>query len=157
MKEFPPLEEYFDPQGQRHVPKVHNPTTIEADGTKKNTTQTKAVLNWQTDNLLSQNRVLSKIEKNVDAVQTSLSTKTLSLRQVIQQCQSWIDSLHYELCSMISSQNYIKTIFLDKEAEMIDLKNQITFLIETRTRQQEQHKPLLQPSSFLDWTYFTPQ
>ena len=33
-KEFPPFEEYFDSQGQRHVPKVQNPTTIEANGTK---------------------------------------------------------------------------------------------------------------------------
>ena len=37
-KEFPPLEEYSDSHGQRHVPKVHNQTIIEADGIKKKTT-----------------------------------------------------------------------------------------------------------------------
>ena len=76
-KEFPPLEEYSDSQGQ-------NPTTIEADGTKKKITQVEAILNWHTNNLLSQNKALSRIEKKVNVIETSLNTETLSLRQVIQ-------------------------------------------------------------------------
>ena len=83
-KEFSPIEEYSDSQGQRHVPKVQNSTTIEADGTKKKIIQAEAVLNWQIDNLLSQNKVRRRIEKKVDPVQTSLSIETPSLRQVIQ-------------------------------------------------------------------------
>ena len=58
---------------------------------------------------------------------------------------------------MIASQNYIKSVFLDKEVEMRDLKNQMTFLTEKWSSQQEQHKPLLQTTAFPDWTKFTPQ
>ena len=59
--EFPPLEEYSYSRAQKHIPKAQGSTVVEPYGTKKKISQAEAILNWQTDNMLSQNRVLGRI------------------------------------------------------------------------------------------------
>ena len=62
---FPPLENFDHPQtNTKHVWKIKNPVGTNYDGTKKQVSSAEAALNWQAENAVAQNKVLSKILDN---------------------------------------------------------------------------------------------
>ena len=75
---FPPLESFdHPPTNTKHVWKIKNPVGNNPDGTKKQASSTVAALNWQPENAMTQNHVLSKIldnqQKMVEAVTHTFS------------------------------------------------------------------------------------
>ena len=62
---FPPLESFDHPQtNTKHIWKIKNPVGTNPDGTKKQVSFAEAALNWQAENAVAQNKVLSKILDN---------------------------------------------------------------------------------------------
>ena len=62
---FPPLESFDHPQtNTKHIWKIKNPVGTNLDGTKKQVSSAEATLNWQAENVVAQNKVLSKILDN---------------------------------------------------------------------------------------------
>ena len=62
---FPPLENVDHPQtNTKHVWKIKNPVETNSDSTKKQVSSAEAALNWQVENAVAQNKVLSKILDN---------------------------------------------------------------------------------------------
>ncbi|GMN43201.1 hypothetical protein TIFTF001_012402 [Ficus carica] len=58
-EEFPPLQPATTNDGiETRQPKVLNSRTVEPDGTFKRVAPAEAVLNWQSENLIAQNKVL---------------------------------------------------------------------------------------------------
>ncbi|KAJ7000906.1 hypothetical protein NC653_011381 [Populus alba x Populus x berolinensis] len=64
--DFPALQEQVKDR-VRTLPQVHNPQGVDADG-RQQVTQAKAVLNWQSQNAITQNYVLHRLESKVDLV-----------------------------------------------------------------------------------------
>ena len=63
-KEFPPLVLKVD-TNYTSQPFIKNPTTVDVKGRPKRVTPAKAVLNWQTINASTPNKVLKKVEARV--------------------------------------------------------------------------------------------
>ena len=62
---FPPLESFDHPQtNTKHVWKIKNLVGTNSDGTKKQVSSAEVALNWQAENAVAQNKVLSKILDN---------------------------------------------------------------------------------------------
>ena len=62
---FPPLESFDHPQtNTKHIWKIKNPVGTNPDGTKKQVSSAEVALNWQAENVVAQNKVLSKILDN---------------------------------------------------------------------------------------------
>ena len=76
---FPPLESFDHPQtNTKHVWKIKNHVGTNPDGTKKQVSSAEAALNWQAENAVAQNKVLSKIldnqQKMAEAVNHTFSS-----------------------------------------------------------------------------------
>ena len=62
---FPPLEIFDHSQTKiKHVWKIKNHVGTNPDGTKKQVSSAEVTLNWQAENAMAQNQVLSKILDN---------------------------------------------------------------------------------------------
>ncbi|KAL6970521.1 hypothetical protein U1Q18_030220 [Sarracenia purpurea var. burkii] len=76
---FPPPK--FENNGDKtiHAHKILNPTAKNADDTTKSISSIEATLNWKSENVLSQNKVLQRIE----AFQAMLNKMVTFLEQLI--------------------------------------------------------------------------
>ncbi|GMN19077.1 hypothetical protein TIFTF001_049887 [Ficus carica] len=66
--------------GSTQQPKVLNLRTVEPDGTTKKLSPAKAVLNWQLENLITQNKVLQKIDNKISLVESKIDQS--NIRQI---------------------------------------------------------------------------
>ena len=76
---FPLLESFDHPlTNTKHVWKIKNPVGTNSDGTKKQVSSAEVALNWQAENVVAQNKVLSKIldnqQKMAEAVNHTFSS-----------------------------------------------------------------------------------
>ena len=118
--DFPPLKKYetSDENGtSSQQPKILNPTIKDADGTPKKISPAEEVLNWQSENLIAQNKILKKIDKRTKVLQTSHEALVERLSAKIQQIRD-------ELMEIIRTNTVPMTVFLQKEDELKNLKNQ---------------------------------
>ena len=73
-QDFPPLRKYdtTDDKGtSSHQPKILNPPVKDADGTPRKVSPAEEVLNWQSENLITQNKILKQIDKRTKVLQSS--------------------------------------------------------------------------------------
>ena len=73
-EEFPELTSFADKIGTiSHQPNVSNPTAREANGFTKKNSPAEAVPNWQTENMVAQNRALKRIDHKLTQVDSKVS------------------------------------------------------------------------------------
>ncbi|PKI42158.1 hypothetical protein CRG98_037454 [Punica granatum] len=73
-EQFPQLGQLIDGDGRHtHAFKVPNPTDRDERGNPNSVTKGEAILNWQSENAISQNRVLSSIGTSMDALTSKVS------------------------------------------------------------------------------------
>ncbi|GMN64947.1 hypothetical protein TIFTF001_034014 [Ficus carica] len=117
-EDFPPLQPATTNDGiETRQPKVLNSRTVETDGTFKRVAPAEAVLNWQSENLIAQNKVLQKINHKLSQIQM----------------------LHHELRSLAMTSSFSSRLFAEKEAEMKSLQTQLTAL------QKQAHRGFTEP------------
>ncbi|GMN70487.1 hypothetical protein TIFTF001_039528 [Ficus carica] len=75
-EEFPPLQTTTK-DGSTQQPNVLNPRTVEPDGTTKKLSSTEAVLNWQSENLIAQNKVPQKIDNKISQVESKIDKSNI--------------------------------------------------------------------------------
>ena len=140
-EEFPELTSFADKTGTTsHQPKVPNPTTREADGSTKKVSPAEAVLNWQTENMVAQNKALKRIDHKLTQVDTKVSQmdqSLINLKNVITKLNERIQLTHETLMSYIRDRSTPQSLFLAKEAEMKSLKNQLASL-QSQLQQRQQ-------------------
>ncbi|KAF4375467.1 hypothetical protein F8388_024126 [Cannabis sativa] len=125
---FPLPCSFMDETGKiTHQPKVLNLNIREADGTLKKITPAEAALNWQTDNMLAQNKTLQQIDEKLSTV----THKVIKINEVFSKFDTVmtrlvykISQVHEELLQMVKSKQVPQEIFLAKEAELKGLKSQ---------------------------------
>ncbi|GMN61755.1 hypothetical protein TIFTF001_030839 [Ficus carica] len=132
-------------------PKVLNSRTVEPDGTSKRVTPAEAVLNWQTENLIAQNKVLQKINHKLSQVDSKIDQSNIGLirsQTILERLESQIQMLHQELRSLAMTSSFSSRLFAEKEAEMESLQTQLTAL------QKQAHRGFTEPSE-VPWRYTT--
>ena len=117
-EEFPKLISFTDKiWTTSHQPKVPNPTTREADGSTKKVSPAETVLNWQTENIVAQNKALKRIDHMLTHVDTKVSQmdqSLINLKNVITKLNEWIQLTHETLMSYIRDRSTPKSLFLAK-------------------------------------------
>lgn len=97
-EEFPPMEDFELPhQNTRHAWKIKTPAGKNQDGSPKRVSPAEATLNWQSENAIKQNAMLSKLLDGQTRLQQSVHTQMHSLTDLIQDCRSKIEKLKEEL------------------------------------------------------------
>ncbi|OWM83902.1 hypothetical protein CDL15_Pgr004333 [Punica granatum] len=72
-EQFPQLGNFTDGEGRHtHAFKVPNPTDRDERGNPESVTTGEAILNWQSENVVSQNRVISSVGTKVNSLTTTL-------------------------------------------------------------------------------------
>ena len=87
-QDFPPLRKYDttnDKGTSSHQPKIFNPPIKDADGTPRKVSPAEEVLNWQSENLIAQNKILKRINKKTKVLQSSQDVLITRLTVKIQQ------------------------------------------------------------------------
>nr|VDC60907.1 unnamed protein product [Brassica rapa] len=79
-KDFPPQEEFLK-NNVAHWPKILSQTVDSS--VPSQLSQTEKVLNWQTENSLAQNQLLSTINHKVDQLAEEYNSRLLSLQKSI--------------------------------------------------------------------------
>ncbi|GJS28656.1 putative zinc finger, CCHC-type containing protein [Tanacetum coccineum] len=138
-QEFPALTafEHLDSR-TKHDWKIKNPTTIGPTGQANTISPAEATLNWQSENVVAQNKVLVKILSQQGMITNSqeyLSSRVRSLESIINELRFKIQELHREIIQIIqtSPTTQPSSSISQKEAEMKNLKNQLQDL-------ERQHK-----------------
>ncbi|GMN28397.1 hypothetical protein TIFTF001_047885, partial [Ficus carica] len=131
-EDFPPLQPATTSDGiETRQPKVLNSRTVEPDGTIKRVTPAEAVLNWQSENLIAQNKVLRKIDHKLSQVDSKIDQSNSALMRsqtILERLESQIQMLHRELQSLAMTSSFSSRLFAEKEAEMKSLQTQLTAL-----------------------------
>ena len=90
-EDFPSLEDFENTQQRtKHVWKVKTPTATDAQGQPKLVSPAEATLNWQSENDVAQNQVMSNIARSQSRFETHVST----LDANIQELKGKIQELH---------------------------------------------------------------
>ncbi|KAL4628338.1 hypothetical protein ACB092_05G230500 [Castanea dentata] len=101
---FPPLESFDHPQANvKHVWKIKNPIGTTPDGSKKQVSSAEAALNWQAENAVAQNQVLSKILDNQQKLTEAVSHTFSSSNSLIEDLKKKIQSIEQELEIIVST------------------------------------------------------
>ncbi|OWM85509.1 hypothetical protein CDL15_Pgr019133 [Punica granatum] len=113
-----------------HVFKVPNPTDRDERGSPKSVTRGEAVLNWQSENAVSQNRVLSSIGTKVDTLTAKVSQLDGKVDKHHQEIQSLLRTLQKRLKEIQNTPavSYFQIDLDRKEEKIRKLKNQIAIL-----------------------------
>ena len=82
--DFLALERKSNPTTQTHTKPFIQPTEVQSDGKLKPLTQVEEVLNWQTENSLAQNSLLTKINQKVDSLMTVVEQRLGILSKKLQ-------------------------------------------------------------------------
>ncbi|GMN67565.1 hypothetical protein TIFTF001_036628, partial [Ficus carica] len=131
-EDFPPLQPATTSDGiETRQPKVLNSRTVEPDGTFKRVAPAEAILNWQSENLIAQNKVLRKIDHKLSQVDSKIDQSNIGLirsQTILERLESQIQMLHRELQSLAMTSSFSSRLFAEKEAEMKSLQTQLTAL-----------------------------
>ncbi|KAL4649979.1 hypothetical protein ACB092_01G052900 [Castanea dentata] len=101
---FPPFESFDHPQANvKHVWKIKNPVGTNPDGSKKQVSSAEAALNWQAENAVAQNQVLSKILDNQQKLTKAVSHTFSSSNSLIEDLKKKIQSVEQELETIVST------------------------------------------------------
>lgn len=124
---FPTLEEFELPQqNTKHSWKIKTPARKNPDGTSKRIFPAEASLNWQAENAVKQNQILTKILENQTSLQTAVTKQLNSLDSLIQDLRTQIAKLKSELSHIARTvKDYYQALELirAKEAEKKNLEN----------------------------------
>ncbi|GKD82594.1 hypothetical protein Tco_1349433, partial [Tanacetum coccineum] len=135
-QEFPALTAFEDLDSRtKHDWKIKNPTTIGPTGHANTISPDEATLNWQSENVVAQNKVLVKILSQQSMITNSqeyLSSRVRPLESIINELRFKIQELHREIIRTSPTTQPSSSIS-QKEAEMKNLKNQLQDL-------ERQHK-----------------
>nr|QJS95220.1 polyprotein [Petunia vein clearing virus] len=141
---FPPLSS-FSKDGADHTPKIPKRNVVLPSGAKDPTGDLEATVNWQTENALAQNRMLTTIDRTlketvtkVDRV-TDQSSKNQGLIRVLEQ---QLQDLNKRICPPGTS---LFHFFDQQKSEMASLKEQIRLLKE-QPQKNETDTPSYQSS-----------
>ena len=101
---FPPLESFDHPQtNTKHIWKIKNPVGTNQDGTKKQVSSAEAALNWQAENAVAQNKVLSKILDNQQKMAEVVTHTFSALNALVQDLKKKIKTIEQELATITST------------------------------------------------------
>ena len=101
---FPPLESFDHPQtNTKHVWKIKNSVGNNPDGIKKQVSYTEAALNWQAENAVAQNHVLSKILDNQQKMAETVAHTLSSSNSLIKDLKKKIKAVEQELATIAST------------------------------------------------------
>ena len=101
---FPPLESFDHPQtNTKHVWKIKNLVGNNPDGTKKQVSSVEAALNWQAENAVAQNRVLSKILDNQQKMAEAVTHTFSSSNSLIEDLKKKIKAIEQKLATIAST------------------------------------------------------
>ncbi|KAL4582307.1 hypothetical protein LXL04_006854 [Taraxacum kok-saghyz] len=132
--DFPPLSSFENPQQRtKHDWKIKNPTTLTSTGSPTSISHAEATLNWQSENVVAQNRVLSQILSQQSLISKSHETifsKVKTLEDLITEIRLKLNRLHNDLLQTAKDSTFTQesTVLSQKEAEMMTLKNQLVEL-----------------------------
>lgn len=90
-EQFPPLEDFELPQqNTKHTWKIKTPAGKNLDGSQKRVSPAEAALNWQAENAVKQNAMLSKILDSQTKTHVAVTKQLTSLTELIQDCKAKI-------------------------------------------------------------------
>nr|VDC67734.1 unnamed protein product [Brassica rapa] len=121
-KDFPPQEEFLK-NNVAYCPKILS-QTMDSSGPSM-LSQAEKVLNWQTENSLAQNQLLSTINHKVDQLAEEYNSRLISLQKSITDIHGRLGNLHQEMMTMAKQMMANTTQFRNKEAETTSLKYQL--------------------------------
>ena len=128
---FPPLESFDHPQtNTKHVWKIKNPVGTNSDGTKKQVSSAEAALNWQVENAVAQNKVLSKILDNQQRMAETVTHTFSSSNSLIEDLKTKIKAVEQELAIIASTVKDLSISFpFIGQKEKYALKNLIDLML----------------------------
>ena len=101
---FPPLESFDHPQtNTKHVWKIKNSVGTNLDGTKKQVSSAEVALNWQVENAIAQNKILSKILDNQQRMAEAFTHTFSSSNSLIEDLKKKIKVAEQELAIIVST------------------------------------------------------
>ncbi|OWM70526.1 hypothetical protein CDL15_Pgr012002 [Punica granatum] len=134
-EQFLQLGQFTDGDGRHtHTFKVPNPTSRDEQGRPRSVTSGEAVLNRQSENVVSQNRALSSIGTKVDSLTAKVNQLDSKVDRHHQQTQSLLRTLQKRFKEIQDTPpvSYFQIDLDRKEEEIRKLKNQIAILSGTR-------------------------
>ena len=143
--EFPPQEDFLK-NNISHCPKILS-QAVDSSGPNQ-LSQAEKVLNWQTENSLAQNQLLSIINHKVDQLAEGYNSRLLSLQNSITEIHGRLSSLHQEMMTMAKHMMANTTQFHNKKVEMTSLKSQLRDLkkcLESMIHNQQQTNTYFDP------------
>ncbi|KAI5429496.1 hypothetical protein KIW84_034183 [Lathyrus oleraceus] len=154
-RQFPSLERKMDPiTGRTSKPFIH-PSEVQPDGKLKPLTQAEEVLNWQSENMVSQNEILQSLDKRVDKIAEKIDETDDNLKVLSQKMQkhyrslkAQVSQLDRDLRQMLEERTFGKT-FDQKEREIRNLQGQVKE-IDDFLRASHERKPKPVENSFFD-------
>ncbi|KAF3592545.1 hypothetical protein DY000_02022617 [Brassica cretica] len=111
--EFPPQEDFLK-NNISHCPKILS-QAVDSFGPNQ-LSQAEKVLNWQTENSLAQNQLLSIINHKVDQLAEGYNSRLLSLQNSITEIHGRLSSLHQEMMTMAKHMMANTTQFRNKKS-----------------------------------------
>lgn len=119
-EDFPPQEDFIR-NNIAHRPKILS-KTVNSSGPDQ-LSQAEKVLNWQTENSLAQNQLLSTINHKVDQLAEGCNIRLHILQSSITEIHGRLNNLHQELMSIAKNMRVDTTQFRNNGAETSSLKN----------------------------------
>ena len=152
--DFPPLESFEHPQtNTKHIWKIKNPIGTNPDGTIRHVSSAEAALNWQAENVVTQNQALSKILDNQQMLAQVITHTFSSSSSLVDDLKKKIKMVEQELTTIVST---VKDMFVcfpligQKEKERKQLLTQLQSI-------EGSQKTVTQPSLMLAYTPFQHQ
>ncbi|MFS7976536.1 hypothetical protein Hanom_Chr10g00893611 [Helianthus anomalus] len=93
-------------QKTKHSWKIKNPTTVGATGIPESVTAAEATLNWQSENVVAQNRAINTIlarQDNITKAHENLTIRVQELEGIIFEIKAKILELHHELLELVQN------------------------------------------------------
>ena len=129
---FPPLENFEHPQtNTKHIWKIKNPVGTNPNGTKRQVSSVEAALNWQAENAMAQNQVLSKIIDNQQKMDEVVTQTFSSSNPLIEDLKKKIKTVEQELATIASTGKNLSVSFPligPKEKERKQLLIQLQYM-----------------------------
>lgn len=154
-RQFPSLERKMDPITSRTSKPFIHPSEVQPDGKLKPLTQAEEVLNWQSENMVSQNEILQSLDKRVDKIAEKIDETNDNLKVLSQKIQkhyrslkAQVSQLDRDLRQMLEERTFGKT-FYQKEREIRNLQGQVKE-IDDFLRASHERKPKHVENSFFD-------
>ncbi|CAK8566538.1 unnamed protein product [Lathyrus sativus] len=154
-RQFPALERKMGPVTSRTSKPFIHPSEVQPDAKLKPLTQAEEVLNWQSENMVSQNEILQNLDKKVDKIAEKIDKTDEDLKVLSQKMQkhyrslkAQVSQLDRDLWQMLEERAFGKT-FDQKEREIRSLQSQVKE-IDNFLRASHERKPKPVEKSFLD-------